>query len=201
MTARSASHHHPVASKAGQTRTRVIRAAIACIDAHGFHAASTNRIAASAGVSWGVLQYHFADKAGLLRAVVEHIYAGFSTALGQAAQPHGPLEERVRAVIDIAWSQISLPDYRVSMTILREAGQIGQRGLVTRWRAEIGALWQQAFADVAAGAETSDAAMRLMFAALRGLADEVNPAPAPADPHLQRELAALAEALVFLLGR
>ena len=45
------------------------------------------------------------------------------------------------------------------------------------------------------------AAMRLMFAALRGLADQVNRAPTPDAPHRQRELVALAGALVFLMGR
>ena len=52
-------------SKRELTRNKVIEAAIDCIYREGFHAANTNRIAEQAGVTWGVLQYHFGDKDGL----------------------------------------------------------------------------------------------------------------------------------------
>ncbi|MBK6510444.1 MAG: TetR/AcrR family transcriptional regulator [Haliea sp.] len=60
-------------TKREATREKVILAAIDCIYRDGFHAAHTNRIAEEAGVSWGVLQYHFGDKDGLLQAVIDHI--------------------------------------------------------------------------------------------------------------------------------
>ena len=65
------------------TRKRVIKSAIDCIYREGFHAANTNKIAAEAGVSWGVLQYHFGDKDALLLAVIDYIFDEFFTSLGQ----------------------------------------------------------------------------------------------------------------------
>ena len=68
-------------SKSEATRDRVIQAAIDCIYRDGFHAAHTNRIAEQAGVSWGVLQYHFGDKDGLLQAVIDRIFDDFTATL------------------------------------------------------------------------------------------------------------------------
>ena len=69
------------------TRAKVIQAAIDCIYAEGFYAAHTNRIAEQAGVSWGVLQYHFGDKDGLLQAVLDTIFANLSIDLEEPISP------------------------------------------------------------------------------------------------------------------
>ncbi len=57
--------------RGGLTREKVILAAAECVAEEGFAAAHTNRIAERAGVTWGVLQHHFGDQAGLLDAVLE----------------------------------------------------------------------------------------------------------------------------------
>ena len=72
----------PKPTKREATRQKVIEAAIDCIYRDGFHAAHTNRIAEEAGVSWGVLQYHFGDKDGLLQAVIDYIFDDFTATLG-----------------------------------------------------------------------------------------------------------------------
>jgi AcrR family transcriptional regulator len=50
------------------TRQRVIDAAIACILAKGYYRASSNEIARWAGLTWGVIQYHFGTREGLMLA-------------------------------------------------------------------------------------------------------------------------------------
>jgi TetR/AcrR family transcriptional regulator, regulator of cefoperazone and chloramphenicol sensitivity len=53
------------------TRQRVIEAAICTIVEQGFYRASSNAIAERAGLSWGVIQYHFGSRESLMLAVLE----------------------------------------------------------------------------------------------------------------------------------
>ncbi len=185
------------------TRARVIQAAIDCIYEVGFNAAHTNRIAEAAGVSWGVLQYHFGDKDGLLEAVLNHIFDEFSSTLASTAVEGEGLQQRMEHLIETVWALVSQPEYRVSLAILRNAGKdeasaIDGQVQVERWAARISALWDELFADELPAPEQSDVARRLMFAALRGMADEINPRGRSARA-LREERRALAQAITFLL--
>lgn len=51
---------------ADETAQRVIDAAIACILAKGYYRASSNEIARWAGLTWGVIQYHFGTRERLM---------------------------------------------------------------------------------------------------------------------------------------
>lgn len=192
-------------SKSELTRLKVIEAAIDCIHRVGFNAAHTNRIAEAAGVSWGVLQYHFGDKDGLLQAVLDHIFDGFSASLADADLAGDNLEQRVLQLIELVWSLVSMKEYRVSIAILRNAGKdetskIDGQQQITRWAKHTSKLWDKLIADDMIDPQQSDIARPLMFAALRGMADEINPGSRPsAAVTAQRE--ALAEALTFLLTR
>jgi AcrR family transcriptional regulator len=188
------------------TRGRVIQAAIDCIYRDGFHAAHTNRIAGEAGISWGVLQYHFNDKDGLLQAVLDHIFSDFAENISKAKLDQPNLKERINALIDLIWSLVSKPEYRVSMAILRNAGRSpdscvdGARQL-DDWALEIARVWNQLFEDVQVDSVRSRSARRLMFASLRGLADELNPSDRKRKNQLQQELDDLGRAVQFLLTR
>jgi AcrR family transcriptional regulator len=61
--------------RADRTRAMVIDETVRCVLEEGFGAASAKHITERAGVTWGVIQYHFGDRAGLLMAVVDR---GFS---------------------------------------------------------------------------------------------------------------------------
>jgi AcrR family transcriptional regulator len=185
------------------TRAKVIRAAIDCIYSEGFHAAHTNRIAEQAGVSWGVLQYHFGDKDGLLQAVLDNIFEDFTTTLSNA-NLQGELKSRIEALVNMLWSLVSQPEYRVSVAILRNAGRspdssIDGRVNLDKWSGEIGLLWDQVFEEYQTETTKTETARRLLFAALRGLADELNPRDKTTKKQLQQELAALTSAVHFLL--
>lgn len=56
---------------ASDTRRRVLAAAVSCIHEVGLYRATSNAIAERAGVSWGVIQYHFGSRESLMLAVVE----------------------------------------------------------------------------------------------------------------------------------
>jgi AcrR family transcriptional regulator len=186
------------------TRARVIQAAIDCIYEEGFHTAHTNRIAERAEVTWGVLQYHFGDKDGLLQAVLDSIFADFAASLEQADPGEADLKQRVDQLIGLIWSLVSERKYRVSMAILRNAGlssdsSVSGTDQLNQWAEEIARLWDRQFEGLIASPARSDSARRIMFAALRGFADELNPSGVSAR-QLEREFSALGDAIYHLLS-
>jgi len=193
-------------SKRELTRQKVIRAAIDCIYRDGFHAAHTNRIAAEADVSWGVLQYHFGDKDGLLQAVIDHIFDDFATTLEATTLQGDTLQQRVRQLIDVVFALVSKKEYRVSIAILRNAGKdeassINGQRQVSRWARKISQLWDELFAGKIERSQRSEVARHLLFATLRGMVDEINPRSAKARKSIKLECDALSEAITFLLTR
>jgi AcrR family transcriptional regulator len=186
------------------TRARVIQAAIDCIYREGFNAAHTNKIAEEAGVTWGVLQYHFGDKDGLMQAVLDSIFASFAQALAESDIRQADLPGRIDALIELFWSLVSKPDYRVSAAILRNAGRDPESAVegvqqMDTWAGEIANAWDEIFSDIAVAPERSRAARRVMFAALRGLADDINPSDKTRRNQLKDEFSALSEAIHYLL--
>lgn len=100
------------------TRERVIAAAAHCIAEEGFALAHTNRIAERAGVSWGVLQYHFGDKGGLLDAVLERGFEEIERAFRDIEIEGEIVRERVTALVDAAWALFRAPLARAGNEIL-----------------------------------------------------------------------------------
>ncbi|NQX88415.1 MAG: TetR/AcrR family transcriptional regulator [Halioglobus sp.] len=193
-------------SKREVTRGRVITAAIDAIYRDGFHAAHTNRIAEEAGVSWGVLQYHFGDKDGLLQAIIDTIFDDFETTLKNTTLHGEDLGMRVRQLIDVVWQLVSKKEYRVSLAILRNAGKddsssINGQAQLARWAKRTSELWHGLFAGAVNESQQSEVARHLLFAALRGMADEINPRGSNAKETINEECEALADAVTFLLSR
>jgi AcrR family transcriptional regulator len=193
-------------TKREATRERVILAAIDCIYRDGFHAAHTNRIAEEAGVSWGVLQYHFGDKDGLLQAVIDHIFDDFTRTLEATTLEGDDLQKRVRQLIDVVWQLVSKKEYRVSIAILRNAGKdesssINGQKQLTLWAKRTSQLWDALFQNKIKAPQQSEIARHLLFAALRGMVDEINPKRRKTKTAIELECDALSEAITFLLTR
>jgi AcrR family transcriptional regulator len=192
-------------TKREATREKVIRAAIEAIYRDGFHAAHTNRIAEEAGVSWGVLQYHFGDKDGLLQAVIDYIFDDFETTLKGCSLEGDDLRQRVRHMIDVVWALVSKKEYRVSVAILRNAGKDEASGIngqkqLDRWAKRISELWDGLFEGDVQEPRRSEVARHLLFATLRGMADEINPRSNRTKKAIAEECDALAEAITYLLS-
>ncbi len=62
-----------VAASARSSIERIRDAALASFATHGTSATSLRTVAAAAGVSLGLVQHHFATKAGLIKAVDDHV--------------------------------------------------------------------------------------------------------------------------------
>lgn len=69
---RARTYSKPTERSASETTAqRVIDAAIACILAKGYYRASSNEIARWAGLTWGVIQYHFGTRENLMLAALK----------------------------------------------------------------------------------------------------------------------------------
>ena len=104
-----------------RTRDAIIEETIRCVNEEGFAAASANHIAERAGVTWGVIQYHFGDRNGLLSAVIAHGFQRFRRAIQSVSVPAGPSRHRVEAVVESAWAAFSSAESRASFEILISA--------------------------------------------------------------------------------
>ena len=101
------------------TRAKIIDETVRCIMEEGFAAATAKHVAERAGVTWGVIQYHFGDRDGLLKAVVDAGVAGLVNSLSSADVSELPLRERIEVVVDKAWNCYSSPTSMAAFEILR----------------------------------------------------------------------------------
>ena len=146
------------------TRAKIIEETVRCIVEEGFAAATAKHVAERAGVTWGVIQYHFGDRNGLLRAVVDDGVARLLDSLSSAEVAELPRRERIEVVVDIAWSCYSSPTSMAAFEILRaNHGGSSHRHLL-EMNAAIGQLGRLITEDSA-----NDGVAEVIWATLRGM--------------------------------
>ena len=91
------------------TRARVIDAAVASILDEGFYRASSNMIARRAGVTWGVIQYHFGTCEALLIAVHERGLDELDRCLADAVITGDSVEARLESFVAALWATTGAP--------------------------------------------------------------------------------------------
>ncbi|MHA7648380.1 TetR/AcrR family transcriptional regulator [Mycobacterium sp. ML4] len=107
-------------ARAERSRQAVIDEAVRYILKEGFGPPSVRQITERAGLTWGVVQYHFGDLNGILMAVLDKGFADLLDTLdrlpAQAAQllPH----ERPAFVVDAVWRAFSSPTSMAALEIL-----------------------------------------------------------------------------------
>jgi AcrR family transcriptional regulator len=80
------------AEQAAATRQRLIEGAMRLFAQQGYTASSVAAIGEEAGVSRGLVNFHFATKENLLRAVIEQLVAELEEQMFPADPPFDPLE-------------------------------------------------------------------------------------------------------------
>ena len=145
---------------------------VRCVIDEGFAAASAKHIAERAGVTWGVVQYHFGDRDGLLMAVVDR---GLAELLGVLRALPAPSEqvsrsERVRRVVDAAWKVFSSDDSRASLEILIATRAMRDKR-ATRHLGQLQQAITDLSRDLAEGLDSpqATAVADLIWATMRGL--------------------------------
>ena len=83
------------------TRERILEAARATLAGHGPDGFTTRRVAQRAGISHGMVHYHFKDKRDLILALLVQARRDWIQPLEELVDGPGPAESRMRAVI--AW--------------------------------------------------------------------------------------------------
>jgi TetR/AcrR family transcriptional regulator, regulator of cefoperazone and chloramphenicol sensitivity len=158
--------------RAERTRAAIMDETVRCVIEEGFAAASARHIAEGAGVTWGVIQYHFGDRAGLLSAVVESGFDELNARIEAVDTPAGPTRDRVAAIVDAAWAAFSAPRSRASLEIL--VGTRAHRSrAVDRQLVEMAATLTQLggrLVEERHRAQGPAAIGELLWATLRGLA-------------------------------
>ena len=81
-------------------RAQLIDSAVSVLAESGYQAASLSAIASRAGVSKGVVSYHFAGKDDLLGQVVGEIYAAAGAAIATRVAPAGDAAARLLAYVE-----------------------------------------------------------------------------------------------------
>ena len=155
--------------RADRTRRRIIDETVLCVLEEGFAAASANHVAERAGVTWGVIQYHFGSSNGLFSAVVEAGFAELTSATDGLRLPSGAPRERVRALVDTAWSAFSSSTSRASLEILI-ATRPGRELATERQLADMARSLRRLGRSL--GVSDSEAVGDLIWAFLRGLVME-----------------------------
>lgn len=107
--------------RADRTRAAVIDETVRCILDEGFAPPSVRRITERAGLTWGVVQYHFGDMDGLLLAVVDRGFAELIAALDglpTRAADEGDVAARAAFVVDAVWEAFSSPTSMAALELL-----------------------------------------------------------------------------------
>jgi AcrR family transcriptional regulator len=158
------------------TRQRVIDAAIRCILEQGFYRASSNAIAETAGLSWGVIQYYFGSREALMLAVLEEGQRRLTDDLSRAQITGETMPERLEQYFSVLEGYYGQPEYLAFIQVLlnlshdpRTSDQTveSMTGATSGIDAELERLTKQLFA----GTRARRAALRnFPFYVLRGMA-------------------------------
>jgi AcrR family transcriptional regulator len=100
------------------TRRKLIDAAIQTILEQGFYRASSNAIADTAGLSWGVIQYYFGSRENLMLAVLEEGTHRLSEELARADLTGETLTERFEQYLRVLEGYYGTPDYLAFVQVL-----------------------------------------------------------------------------------
>lgn len=139
------------ALKSLKTKNTIMQSVIELIHEGGFSAASSTRISRLAGVSWGVVQYHFGDKEGILRSVLENCNADFMAHMSASTDNSGTLHDRITAYINRCWQFYQSEQYLTMLEILIACRASGDRfaspAVINARNMELLAHWHQLFPE------------------------------------------------------
>ena len=96
----------------------MLAAAVECILEEGYYRASSNRIAQRAGVTWGVIQYHFGTREQLLLAVARHGAEELVQVLTDAEIAGDTVEERLDSLADVIWLHYRRPAFLAHVQVI-----------------------------------------------------------------------------------
>ncbi len=146
MTAMTAPSAHTTRSaRAAETRQRILEAARRVLAEEGSDGFTTRRVAELAGISHGMVHYHFQDKRDLVLALIVHARRDWVEPLEELVDGPGSAEQRMRAVISWMAEPQTTDVMRVHQTLFVFA--LGDDLVRRRLAAEF-ARWRSPFAKL-----------------------------------------------------
>jgi AcrR family transcriptional regulator len=172
-----------------RTRAAIIAETVRCIEQEGYASASASHVAERAGVTWGVIQYHFGDRRGLLAAVVADSWERFRRAVEAVTVPDAGSRRRIESVVEAAWAAFSTPESLASLEVLvatRAArGDADRTDLETMGRG-MHRLGAALVGDGSDGDVRAEVVGEVLWATLRGLAMSQMLSTRPIDTSAER---------------
>lgn len=128
------------------TRQRLIEATLEVIHDVGYHAATTQEIAARARVSRGALLHHFPTRADIISAAMEALLDDGTAEIRKVAQDMRSGEVTLEAFVDFLWSLFSDRFFYLSLEMITEArndDELRERMIpvVKRFHEALDAIW------------------------------------------------------------
>lgn len=147
-------------ARGAETRGRILNAARAALAEEGIDRFTTRRVADRAGVSHGMVHYHFEDKRDLILALVVHARRDWVEPLEELVDGPGTAVARMRAVISWMAEPATAETMRVHMGLFSYAlrDDVVRERLGAefgRWRAPFVKLFEELAAEL--GIEGLDA--------------------------------------------
>ncbi|WP_159982241.1 MULTISPECIES: TetR/AcrR family transcriptional regulator [unclassified Novosphingobium] len=96
------------ATKAAQTRSRLIDATVRSLVKHGYANTTTPRVAQEAGLSRGAMMHHFENGAALIKATIVELHEKRLRAFRRAAEKP---EHDVDTLVETYWGQVQKPAF------------------------------------------------------------------------------------------
>ena len=176
--------------RADRSRDQLIDETVACILEEGFSGASAQHIAERAGVTWGVVQYHFGGRRGLLTAVVDAASERLLDALDALPIQIDGLDgvARVEYIVSTLWEIYTEPKTLAALEILIATRQIRDDDAARRLADRTAALYQlsQGIGRDLSSREAWDIGI-LIQVVLHGLAAAQLVMPHPVDTTAERQ--------------
>jgi len=103
--------------RSAATQGRLLDAAVACLVELGYGATTTTMVAERAGVSRGAQLHHFATRAQLVGAAVQHVFAGLTADYQQGFARVVASADRVHGAIELLWSMFLQPRHLAALDL------------------------------------------------------------------------------------
>ena len=188
--------------RSAATQARLLDAAVACLVELGYGGTTTTVVAERAGVSRGAQLHHFATRAELVGAAVQHVFAGLTEDYRAGFASVAASPDRVHGAIELLWSIYLQPRHLAALDLYLAARTDAElRAVLTpisaRHRDNVLALARAYFPEAAASQARFAAVIDLVLDTMLGmLLTRCLHGDRPQEPAILAEIERLARELV-----
>ena len=160
--------------RSAATQARLLDAAVECLVELGYGATTTTVVAERAGVSRGAQLHHFATRADLVGAAVQHVFAGLTEDYREGFARVAASRDRVRGAIELLWSIYLQPRHLAALDLYLAARTDAELRAVLapisiRHRENVLALARAYFPEAAATQPRFEAVIDLVLETMLGM--------------------------------